>query len=199
MNIWEKYWRLTIKEYLWVNKNYQKYFLCECNCWNFKKVMWQHLKNWSIKSCWCITKKHWMSKTRFYRLWKWAKARCEDRNNPDFNYYWWKWVKFYWSDFIDFRNDMYASYLEHIWIHWEENTTIDRIDWDWDYCKENCRWATRRVQTINRPNTIIYNWKSLREWCNILWLKYQTTWNRIQVQWKDIKDVLWFENICKDA
>ena len=33
---------------------------------------------------------------------------------------------------------------------WEKDTTIDRIDWNWNYCKENCRWATYKEQYLNQ-------------------------------------------------
>ena len=48
---------------------------------------------------------------------------------------------------------MYESYLKHCAEYWEYNTSIDRIDNDKDYCKENCRRATAELQTLNRSKT----------------------------------------------
>lgn len=55
-----------------------------------------------------------------------------------------------WSSFIEFKNDMYESYLKHVDEFGERNTTIDRIENDKGYYKGNCRWATIKVQSRNR-------------------------------------------------
>lgn len=105
---------------------------------------------------------HWFTYTRFYRIYVWIKTRCEYRYERYRELYWGKWVKNKRKTFEDFKNDMYESYLDHCKLYGEKNTSIDRIDNNKDYCKENCRWATPEVQTLNRGKTrnIIINWKT---------------------------------------
>lgn len=67
---------------------------------------------------------------------------------------------------------MYESYLKHVKEYGEKNTTIDRIDTNKGYYKENCRWATLQEQDDNRSNTVyVYYWNSkyaLPELCRIV-------------------------------
>ena len=69
---------------------------------------------------------------------------------------------------------MYDSYLEHMAEYWEKNTTLDRIDNNWNYCKENCRWATYKEQSNNKRNNTIYKveWicHTQTEWADIIWV-----------------------------
>lgn len=85
---------------------------------------------------------------------------------------------------------MWESYIKHIKQHWEKNTTIDRIDVNWNYCKENCRRATQKEQMNNmRENVPMeYNWKkypSIMLLCEDLWLKYVTLYKRIFLDWQN--------------
>lgn len=114
---------------------------------------------------------HGMRHTKFYNVWGSMKDRCLNKNH--------KWYLRYggrgitvckrWLTFENFRNDMYQSYQKHLKQHGKINTTIDRIDNDGNYCKENCRWAIWKEQAKNRiykQKIITYNGISLTigEW-----------------------------------
>ena len=58
---------------------------------------------------------------------------------------------------MQFKDDMYESYLVHLDKYWEKDTTIDRINPFWDYCKENCRWATIKEQANNKKRNYLHS------------------------------------------
>lgn len=189
---WDKYWKFKIIGEIQTKLKTRK-FLCQCECWNIKEVALWHLRNWHTKSCWCSKlwlihmSSHMMTRTRFYRTYQWIKTRCYNINHLHYKNYWWRWIKCEWESFEEFKNDMYDSYLEHCKDFWEKQTTIDRIDGNWNYCKENCRWATYKEQNRNNRNNIFYNYKwktaTLAEFSEIYWIKINTLKERIKRWW----------------
>ncbi|MFA6982122.1 MAG: hypothetical protein WC243_03820 [Patescibacteria group bacterium] len=128
-----------------------------------------------------------MKGTKFYVAWKGMKFRCSaGKKYSDFNSYGGKGVKVCrrWKRFINFRDDMYESYLKHIIDFGEKQTSLDRINNNGNYCKANCRWATLKEQNSNRKYGLNYTFKGethcLSEWSNKLGFTYKILRNRIR-------------------
>ena len=107
-----------------------------------------------------------MASNRIYRIYWWAKVRCQNKNSAGYKHYGWRGIKFMRDTFEDFYRDMWASYEDHVRLYWEDDTTIDRIDVDGNYCKENCRWATHKEQMSNTRCSYrwMYKYKNLKQY-----------------------------------
>lgn len=194
--IGETYWYLTILEDF-INKWNFRCVKCRCKCGKIKIIRLSFLINGHTKSCGCLQKKtatkHWMKWTRFYGLYYNIYQRCNNKIHKSYMYYWGRWIECLWKSFEEFKNDMYESYLKHVEEYWEKNTTIDRIDNDWNYCKDNCRWVTFIENNNNKSNNIIveYNNKkqTLAEWGRELNVSRHKLYGRIN-RWWSIEDVL---------
>lgn len=145
--------------------------ICKCDCGRQIKCKKNKIACWKT-DCWCVYKarnslynyplsrEDDISHSKRYeinrRCGKWNKKQKD-------NCY--KWVSVERKSEGDFKKDMYDGFIKHVKIFGIENTTIDRINPNWNYSKENCRRATRQEQWLNKRNNIVVD---------IDWVKYNT-------------------------
>ena len=143
------------------------FYRCRCVCGKLKTVCIESLRK--TPGCACQREQHGMHGTHFYRAWTEMRRRCRSVAA-------WKerGIRVHWRTFAAFKRDMYASYQRHVHRYGTRNTSLDRRNNDGDYCKRNCRWATRIIQgnnqrtnrrlTLNGVTHTLTEWARLRHW-----------------------------------
>jgi hypothetical protein len=121
--------------------------------------------------------RHGMRNTKTYRSWSEMRQRCNNPNSDKYKYYMERGIRVCdeWNgSFVKFFNDMGER---------PENHTLDRINVDKGYFKENCRWASTKEQARNkRDNRVIEyngNKRCMSEWAEIYGIKVGTLWRRL--------------------
>lgn len=111
-----------------------------------------------------------------YRSWKVMRNRCERQNDKQYKDYGGRGIKVCqrWKEFANFLEDMGLR---------PEGTSLDRIDNNGDYTIENCRWATRAEQGLNRRDNRLVNYQGclmpLKKACDLSGIKYETAKDRL--------------------
>lgn len=162
------------------SKQKRRYGLYECSfCGKIARKQSYNIKNKHTKSCGCMERfTHKMSYTRIYRIWKKIKARVNAKDGINYKNYVLRNITMCkeWEDFNKFYEDMKDGYSDDL--------SIDRIDNNKGYYKENCRWTNSQVQCSNTrilksTNTSWYRGVTMRKEIN----KWKS---QIKVNYKNI-------------
>lgn len=173
----KKFGRLTVIEEVYCNKH-RRYLKCLCECGNIKIVPMSHLRNGHTKSCGCLKRekaiKHAMWGTPEYITWHSMMQRCYNPNNNAYKDYGGRgiFVSEKWHNFETFLADMGLK---------PKGLTIDRINNDREYSKDNCSWTTyveqvrnRRLNKTNKTGVAGVRWrKDIKKYHASIWLNYK--------------------------
>jgi len=129
-------------------------WLCKCDCGNEKIAESCHLRTGATTSCGCYQKErasesnvtHGDSRSRLYYEWQHLKRRCYNPSSPNYKYYGGRGIKV--CD--EWRESFEAFKTWALENGYREDLTLDKIDNDKDYTPDNCRWATKEMQSCNR-------------------------------------------------
>lgn len=125
----------------------QSYYRCQCDCGTIKNIFGGSLGKTS-KSCGCLRivsiTKHGMNKTPEHQAWSGMRQRCTNPNSPHYHRYGGRGITVVqeWMDsFEAFYRDMGKK---------PTGLTLERINNELGYFKDNCCWASRKKQARNR-------------------------------------------------
>lgn len=86
----------------------------------------------------------------FYNSWRHAKERCTNVNNKRYCDYGGRNLEFQYMNFIDFYDNLYDLYMDAVKEFPEStNLSIDRINNNLGYVKDNIRWTDSTTQNRN--------------------------------------------------
>ena len=162
-------------------------WLCKCECGNITHpITGSVLRNGKSTSCGCYAKRlaiercstHRKSQTRLYSIWQGMKARCYRKSHTYYKYYGGRGI----TICREWQNDFEAFYDWAMDNGYADNLTIDRIDANGNYEPNNCRWATKKEQAMNKRRAILIEIngisKSLLTLSKETGIPYKTLYNR---------------------
>lgn len=148
----------------------QHFWKCECDCGKTTVANGSSLRRGVTKSCGCLGRerlaeyrnKHGKWGSKEYWAWALAKNRVTNPRNAQYSNYGGRGIRMsdeWLASFAQFDADMGPCPV---------GLTLDRIDNDGNYEKNNCRWASYTVQARNTRTTakITHNGETLSfaEW-----------------------------------
>lgn len=184
----QKYGKLTVisrsKDYISPKGYIAVNWKCKCDCGKIIIIRGCNLKSGATRSCGCEKvlhpnrTTHGGTNTRLYKIWKHMRTRCKNPNDLTYNDYGGRGITICneWDDFEEFRNWS----LEH---GYTDDLSIDRVDYNGNYCPDNCRWTDALTQANNtRRNHLITcngETRTMAEWARITGISYHKLKDRL--------------------
>lgn len=171
---------------------YNRAFLCKCDCGNEKVIRLLHLVRGRIKTCGCLSEHHNLSNKPLYRCWRSMKERCYLKSYINAERYSSRGIIV-----CDEWNNSFLTFKEWALENgYDPSLRIDRIDNNGNYQPNNCRFVTNQENVNNREmtfmvkyNGIEYAFMDVMRLKNINNLHHTTIRTRIKRGWNHDKAI----------
>lgn len=164
------------------------YYECQCDCGVIKAISSTNLVNGRSNACKSSVhmkgrgSTHGMRYTKIYRVYLNMKARCYKPKTESYPLYGGRGITVcdeWLESFVNFYEDMKDGYVEGL--------SLERVDVNGNYCKENCRWITMLEQAKNKTNTAYITYKGVTkrafDWAEIIGANPKSLSRRVYLGW----------------
>lgn len=162
---------------------------CSCVCGAVVSVLTASLRSGNTKSCGCLRNegpavKHGKSNTSIYRIWVGILKRCLNKDDKACSFYGARGITVCerWLMFENFLEDMGDKPV---------GKSLERVDNDGSYSKDNCRWATPKERANNtrrnRRITAFGRTLTMAQWAEETGIHYRCLYKRIRLGWESEK------------
>lgn len=125
------------------------------------------------------------------RIWHAMQNRCNDPENYQYHRYGGRGIKIQWASLDEFRKDMIGQFKEG---YAQGKTTIERINNDGNYCKDNCRFATHVEQSNNTRRNVFFDFEgqkqTLAQIARAKNINYKMLWKRVNKRGLSIESAI---------
>lgn len=169
------------------SKTRRSMWLCKCKCGGTKQVSASELRNGHISSCGCKihdpahNRTHGMRNSITYNTWVAMRSRCSNKKDKNYHLYGGRGIS------ICERWLNFDLFLEDAGVRPSPSHSLDRIDNQKGYCKDNCRWASVYEQANNTRRNLWIEWggkkQTLAQWSRDLGFNYSKVHYRLSRGW----------------
>lgn len=150
----------------------------DCDCGNKANYLSFLPRAGHVVSCGCWRRRrNGLASSRSYQIWIKMIKRCNQKNDKDYINYGGRGIRVCkrWEVFENFYADMGEA---------PKGISIDRINNNGGYSKENCRWASQKTQHRNKRTNHYISFQgetmTVSDWAEKLNINFSTLWKRLK-------------------